>query len=106
MPPFVTCFQSKVDPATHFRRHGRNCQAAYLPAPGSGVTVVWPASRSLAPMRAPRLSLFRSAWDFMAEMEATMTWKALSCGRYLLVLRHACLHVRPTSFEFCRSTPG
>ena len=35
MPPFGTCFQSKVDPATHFRRDGRNCQAAYLPAPGS-----------------------------------------------------------------------
>jgi hypothetical protein len=32
----------------------------------------------------PRLSLFRSAWDFMAEMEATMTWKALPRGRYVL----------------------
>jgi hypothetical protein len=104
MPPFGTCFQSKVGPgyalqaATHGFVRRRSCRPR--------VTVVWPASRSLAPMRAPRLSLFRSAWDFMAEMEATMTWKALSCGRYLLALKHACLHVRPTSFEYCRSTPG
>src|ERR1700739_4627044 len=32
----------------------------------------------------PRMSLFRSAWDFMAEMEATMTWKAPPSGSYLL----------------------
>jgi hypothetical protein len=37
----------------------------------------------------PRLSLFRSAWDFMAEMEATMTWKAPPRGRYLLDARRA-----------------
>ena len=104
MPPFGTCFQSKVGPgyalqaATHGIVRRAICRTRF--------TAVQPALRSLAPMRAPRLSLFRSAWDFMAEMEATMTWKALPRGRYLLARRHARLHVRPTSFEFCRSAPG
>jgi hypothetical protein len=104
MPPFGTCFQSKVGPgyALQAATHGIVRRAICRPS----VTVVWPVSRSLAPMRAPGLSLFRSAWDFMAEMEATMTWKALPRGRYLLAPRHVRLHVRPTSFEFCRSTPG
>ncbi len=42
----------------------------------------------------PRLPLFRSAWDYMAEMEATMTWKALPSGSYLLAPRHARLFPR------------
>jgi hypothetical protein len=82
MPPFGTCFQSKVGPGYALQAaHPRNCQAGYLTDQVHG----GPARIALARADArPRLPLFRSAWDFMAEMEATMTWKALSRGRYLL----------------------
>jgi hypothetical protein len=43
------------------------------------------------PMRAPDCRYFRSAWDYMAEMEATMTWKAPPSGSYLLAPRRALL---------------
>lgn len=102
MPPFGTCFKARSDPAAHFRRPRTELSGGLFAGPGCGLARI---ALARADAR-PRLSLFRSAWDFMAEMEATMTWKALSCGRYLLALRYACLHVRPTSFEFCRSTPG
>jgi len=102
MPPFGTCFQSKVDPATYFRRPRTELSGGLFAGPGCGLARI---ALARADAR-PRLPLFRSAWDFMAEMEATMTWKALPSGRYLLVPRHARLHVRPTSFEFCRSAPG
>ena len=102
MPPFGTCFQSKSDPAAHFRRPRTDCQAGDLPAQGQCGLGLIALARADA---RPRLSLFRSAWDFMAEMEATMTWKVPPRGRYLLAARHARLHVRPTSFEFCRSAP-
>ena len=103
MPPFGTCLKQGRARLRTAGGHARNCQAAYLPAQGHCDLACIALARADA---RPRLSLFRSAWDFMAEMEATMTWKALSRGRYLLALIYACLHVRPTSFEFCRSTPG
>ena len=37
--------------------------------------MVWPASRSPAPMRAPGV-VISFGLGYMAEMEATMTWKA------------------------------
>jgi len=103
MPPFGTCFQSKVGPGYAFQGHAWHRQAGHL------TDQVHCGLAHIALARAdarPRLPLFRSAWDFMAEMEATMTWKLLPSGRYLLAPRHARLHVRPTSFEFCRSAPG
>jgi hypothetical protein len=103
MPPFGTCLKQGRTRLRTSGGHARNCQAAYLPAPGHCGLARIALARADARRR---LSLFRSGWDFMAEMEATMTWKALSCGRYLLAPRYACLHVRPTSFEFCRSTSG
>jgi hypothetical protein len=102
MPPFGTCFQSKVGPG--YALQAATQGIAKRATRQTRFTAVWP-SRSLAPTRS-RLPLFRSAWDFMAEMEATMTWKALPSGRYLLAPGHARLRVRPTSFEFCRSAPG
>jgi len=51
MPPFGTCFQSKVGPgyalqaATHGLGRRAICRTRF--------TAVWTASRSLAPMRAP-----------------------------------------------------
>src|SRR5258708_25217077 len=83
--------------------HARHSQAAHLP----DQVHCGPARIALARAEArPRLSLFRSARDCMAEMEATMTWKALPRGRYLLAVRHVRLHMRPTCFEFYRSAPG
>ncbi len=104
MPPFGTCFQSKVGPgyALQAATHGI-AKAGYL------TEQVHCGLARIALARAdarPRLPLFRSAWDFMAEMEATMTWKALPSGRYLLAPGRARLRVRPTSFEFSRSAPG
>ena len=51
MPPFGTCFQGKVGPgyALQAATHGIVRRAICRPS----VTVVWPVSRSLAPMRAP-----------------------------------------------------
>jgi hypothetical protein len=58
MPPFGTCFQSKVgsDYALQAAMHGIVRRAICRPR----VTVVWPASRSLAPMRAPGCRYFIS----------------------------------------------
>jgi hypothetical protein len=87
MPPFGTSFQSKVVPgyelqtATHGVVRRAICRTRF--------TAVWTASRSLAPTRASGCRLFRSAWDYMAEMEATMTWKAPPSGSYLLAPRRA-----------------
>jgi hypothetical protein len=86
MPPFGTCFQSKVAPgyALQAATHGIVRRAICR----TRLTAVWTASRARTDAR-PRLPLFRSAWDYMAEMEATMTWKALPSGRYLLAPRRA-----------------
>jgi hypothetical protein len=47
------------------------------------VALVGLDSHSTAQLGPLLLSLYRTAWDFMAEMEATMTWKARSRGSLL-----------------------
>jgi hypothetical protein len=56
MPPFGTCFQSKVGPGYVLQAatHGIVRRAFCRPS----VTVVWPVSRSLAPMRDPGCRYF------------------------------------------------
>jgi hypothetical protein len=56
MPPFGTCFQSKVGPGYVLQAatHGIVRRAFCRPS----VTVVWPVSRSLEPMRAPGCRYF------------------------------------------------
>src|SRR6267154_2441420 len=97
MPPFGTCFQSKVGPGYALQAATRGIVGRILPAQVHRGLARLVLARADA---RPRLSLFRSAWHFMAEMEATMTWKALPRGRYLLAPRHVRLYARPTSFEF------
>jgi hypothetical protein len=87
MPPFGTRFRSKLGPgwplhaATHDIIGKAICRTAFA--------TVGPGSHSNAPLRRPLLRLSGSACGGMAEMEATMTWKAMPSGRYLLASRRA-----------------
>ena len=105
MPPFGTCFQSKVGPgyalqaATHGVVRRAICQARF--------TAVWTASRSLAPMRAPvavisfGLGLHgrnRGNNDMEGAVERKLTGH--------LGARTSLPRGRPMSFEFPRSAPG
>jgi hypothetical protein len=56
MPPFGTCFQSKVGPGYALQAARTELSGGLFAGPG--VTVVWPASRSLTPMRAPGYRYF------------------------------------------------
>jgi hypothetical protein len=90
MPPFGTCFQSKVGPGYTLQTASQTASTAL--SGGNLLNQVHCGLARIAFARAdapPRLPLYRSAWDYMAEMEATMTWKALPRGRYLLVPQRA-----------------
>src|SRR5713226_4156221 len=75
MPPFETDLRKSSNPELSLLATAGHCQLGHKPhEPKSGLL-------GSAPVIGPLLPSANSATSRMAEMEATMTWKALPGGR-------------------------